>query len=312
MHKVSIFVSLLTVISLLPACHRPASSSFSDTETEEVQRLAVTSCTHIGFLNALGALDKVVAVCNRDLIYTPLPDSVIDLGDAMTPNMELLLQADVDAVLVSTYTQDKMIAQMQDLGLRVIPINEWQETTPLGRAAWIKTIGDVVGRRHEADSIYESVAECYERIHSAQSSTGPLLMTGNNFRGTWYVPAGHTYMGQLIADAGARYPYLTDTREQSIPLTLEQVLVEFREAEVWIGSSGRSLNELKQMDDKHTWFRAYHNGRVWNWLKQSTPSGANNFWERGAVHPEEVLEDIIRILQDEPCADSLHYALRLE
>lgn len=28
-----------------------------------------------------------------------------------------------------------------------------------------------------------------------------------------------------------------------------------------------------------------------------TPSGANDFWERGVVHPDEVLGDIIRMVQ---------------
>ena len=76
-------------------------------------------------------------------------------------------------------------------------------------------------------------------------------------------------------------------------------------------TGGNSLAELAQLDEKHTWFKAYQEGRVYNWRKQTKPSGANNFWERGVVHPEEMLEDVINMLNNAP--DSLlHFAVKLQ
>ena len=75
-------------------------------------------------------------------------------------------------------------------------------------------------------------------------------------------------------------------------------------------AGGNSLNELAEMDEKHTWFKAYRNNRVYNWRKQMKPSGANNFWERGVVHPEEMLEDVIHMLNNAPDS-TLHFANRL-
>lgn len=135
-------------------------------------------------------------------------------------------------------------------------------------------------------------------------------MSGNNFRGTWYVPSGKNYLAYLFKDAGASYPFYDDARETSIPLTIEETLRYFHDADVWVGAAGNSLDELAQMDEKHTWFRAYKNGRVYNWRKQRLPSGANNFWERGVVHPEEMLEDVIHILDNAPDS-TLHFAERL-
>ena len=136
-------------------------------------------------------------------------------------------------------------------------------------------------------------------------------MSGNNFRGTWYVPSGKNYLAYLFKDAGAEYPFYDDERETSIPLTIEETLRYFHDAEVWVGAGGNSLAELAEMDEKHTWFKAYQNGRVYNWRKQRLPSGANNFWERGVVHPEEMLEDVIHMLNNAP--DSLlHFASHLQ
>ena len=135
-------------------------------------------------------------------------------------------------------------------------------------------------------------------------------MSGNNFRGTWYVPSGLNYLAYLFKDAGASYPYYDDYSETSIPLTIEQTIRAFSEADVWVGAGGNSLAELAELDPKHTWFKAYKDGRVYNWRKQQLPGGPNNFWERGVVHPEEMLEDIIHILNNAPDS-TLHFAEHL-
>ena len=264
------------------------------------KRIATASCTHIGFLDAIGQLGSVVAVCNKDLVYTQLLDSVLDAGDSMSPNVETIMLADVDAVMVSTYAQgDNTSERLNKLGLQVIYNNEWQEATPLARAEWIRFVGAFYGCLPLADSIFSSIEQAYinnkSQITNHQSTK---IMTGNNFRGTWYVPSGNTYMGTLFKDAGADYPYYDDLRGGSIPLTVESVLSEFADADVWVGSSARSMDELARLDEKHTWFKAYKYGRVYNWYKQTNNSGGNNFWERGVVHPEEILHDLIVILNN--------------
>lgn len=270
-----------------------------------IKRIATASCTHIGFLDAIGQLGSVVAVCNKDLVYTQLSDSVLDAGDSMSPNVETIMLADVDAVMVSTYAQgDNASERLNKLGLQVIYNNEWQEATPLARAEWIRFVAAFYGCLPLADSIFHEVERKYlsdkETKYKVQSKNhqSTKIMTGNNFRGTWYVPSGNTYMGTLFKDAGADYPYYDDLRGGSIPLTVESVLSEFADADVWVGSSARSMDELARLDEKHTWFKAYKDGRVYNWYKQTNSSGGNNFWERGVVHPEEILHDLIVILNN--------------
>lgn len=313
---ISVIAALTLTLTLIIAHHRPSSPTLAHRRPSSptLARVAVTSATHIGFMAALGQLDKVVAVTNKNLIYTPLPDSVIDLGDAVSPQLELLVDAHVDAVLLCSYTGNPLESQIQRLGIRTIAINEWQETTPLARAAWIKTFGNLFGCSDRADSIYKSVADRYASLMKDLDATTKKkttsVMTGMNFRGTWYVPSGNTYMGHLFHDAGAIYPYYNDERKASIPLSIEDCLADFAQADVWIGSEASSLEQLASMDDRHTWFKSYQTGRVYNWQAQTTPTGGNNFWERGAVHPDEILEDLIHILYDPQ--DNLHYALLLQ
>ena len=280
---------------------------------EPLRRLGTMSTVQVGFLYALDAMDCLVAVCNPELIYTPVKGDEIDLGDSMKPSAERTLQASLDALLAVNYGQyDNLEAtRLEKLGVFTIYINEWQEHSPLARAEWIRVLGALTGKLHEADSIFQKVETQYINLKSQISNLqSTKIMSGNNFRGTWYVPSGKNYLAYLFKDAGAEYPFYDDERETSIPLTIEETLHYFHDADVWVGAGGNSLAELAQMDEKHTWFKAYKDGRVYNWRKQRLPSGANNFWERGVVHPEEMLEDVIHILNNAPDS-TLHSAERL-
>lgn len=281
--------------------------------SKPMTRLATSSTTQIGFLDAIGALNRIVAVCNPELIYTPLPSKPLDLGDSMKPSSERALQAQLDALLVVSYGQNNPEAErLERLGVKTIYINEWREESPLARAEWVRFVGALVGRLEQADSLFECIEQRYIAQVQQQSRRPEdvSVMLGNNFKGTWYMPSGNTYMGYLLHDAGARYRYEKDLRGESIPLTVEKVLHQFGDANVWIGASANSMAELAQLDEKHQWFAAYKHQRVYNWRKQYLSSGANNFWERGVVHPEEILSDIVHILDNAPDS-TLHYANRL-
>ena len=278
---------------------------------EPMKRLGTMSTVQVGFLYALDAMESLAAVCNPELIYTPVKGDEIDLGDSMKPSAERTLQAGLDVLLAVNYGQyDNLEAtRLEKLGVFTLYINEWQEHSPLARAEWIRVLGALTGRLHEADSIFNEVESKYLSL-TREVSESVSIMSGNNFRGTWYVPSGKNYLAYLFKDAGAQYPFYDDERETSIPLTVEETLRYFHDADVWVGAGGNSLAELAEMDEKHTWFKAFQDGRVYNWRKQRLPNGANNFWERGVVHPEEMLEDVIHILNNAP--DSvLHFANRL-
>ena len=283
---------------------------------EPMRRIGTMSTVQVGFLYALDAIDCLAAVCNPELIYTPVKGNEIDLGDSMKPSAERTLQAGLDILLAVNYGQyDNLEAmRLEKLGVPIIFINEWQEHSPLARAEWIRVLGALTGKLREADSIFHKVETRYNALTASVNkrsySAAVSIMSGNNFRGTWYVPSGKNYLAYLFKDAGAVYPFYEDERETSIPLTVEETIHYFHDADVWVGAGGNSLEELARIDEKHTWFKAYKNGRVYNWRKQRLPNGANNFWERGIVHPEEMLEDVIHILNNAPDS-TLHFAERL-
>lgn len=269
------------------------------------QRFASNSCTHVGFLNELNALNRLVGITDQNLVFTQLTDSVIDLGNSMSPNLERIALSQPDAMLLSTYSEgDATPQRLSKMDIPIIYINEWNEQSPLARAEWIRVFGVLTGQLELADSIFNAIADRYNLLVESQQSrldtTHLTILSGQDFRGTWYVPAGNTYMGKLFQDAGYDYRYATDEGTASIPLTTEQVLTEFKDVDVWVGVQERTLADLQSRDEKHTWIKAFQTGNVYHFMKRATDNGANDFWETGVVHPEYILSDLIQIQSTSP------------
>lgn len=265
------------------------------------ERIVCTSATHIGFISELGLTDKVVGVCRPKRIYNLSEEDrlrITDIGDDMQPNMEKILLLNPDLIILYTYAQgDPIPAQVEALGIPILYCNEWTETTPLARAEWIRVFGAVLGCPTKADSIFASVNDAYaqSKVNNLKHN-GKSIMSGMSWRGTWYVPAGGTFMGNLFRDAGAQYKYEDNPSTASIPLTMEHALQDFATADIWVGCEANTLQELAAIDSKHTWFKAYQTGQVYNFRRRLLPSGANDFWESGTVHPERILSDLKKVL----------------
>ena len=277
-----------------------------------LSHIGVASNTHIGFLEALGLLDHVSGLCLPNSVYSPTmlrlyyEGKAIDMGDAMKIEPERAILANADAIMISGYGQgDVNPERLNQVGIKFMYNNEWTETTALGRAEWIKLVGALFCKDSLADSIFEYVDSAYNaNKHIVENiENKPSIMTGNNFRGTWYMSSGNSYMASLFADAGADYYYQNDTTKGSIPLSIEQVINQFAGADVWVGSNGHSLDELAQMDEKHTWFKAFKDHKVFNFYRRTNAQNANDYWERGVVHPEELLSDLIWALYPELMTD---------
>ena len=283
--------------------------------SQPYERIVCTSATHMGFISELGMTNKVVGVCRPERVYNLSEDDrerITDIGDDMQPSMEKILLLNPDLVILYTYAQgDPIPAQVEALGIPILYCNEWTETTPLARAEWIRVFGAVFGCLNYADSIFASVRDAYEQLKvDSLKFKGKSLMSGMSWRGTWYVPAGGTFMGNLFRDAGAQYKYEDNPSTSSIPLTMEQAIQDFSQADVWVGCEANSLKELEAIDKKHTWFNAFQTGQVYNFRRRALPSGANDFWESATVHPERILQDLQHILEGD--TTQLHYAEKLK
>ena len=287
-----------------------------------LRRVATTSATHIGFLHALGVLDSVVAMSNPEWVYNRPSHAVANIGEDINIAMEPLLLAKPDVLFASSYGQNsQQIARVAEAGIPVVYLAEWQEQHPLARAEWLRFVAAFFGKTALADSILEEVRKAYGGIQDppqpslqregdselplsidtnsspslcreGRGGSSPSIMSGASYRGTWYVPSGTTYMGCLFRDAAAAYAFADERTNGSIPLTMEQALRAFSDADVGVGANARTMEELRAIDEHHTWFKAYQTRRVYHFYGRTNSTGGNDFWETGVVHPEIILRDL--------------------
>ena len=270
-----------------------------------LNKVAYSSSTHVAFVNQLFQQHTIKGVCSPHLIYDEsirqgaASQQIADLGDALQLNIEATLHLHPEVFFAVGYNSaDNNIEQLKKTHIPVVYTIEWMETSLLARAEWIKFMAAFFDQEALADSIFEEVENKYRQLTALTDSLAlkPSIMSGGNFRGTWYMPAGNSYMGQLFKDAGAAYHYAENTQSGSLPLTIEQVMAHFSNADIWVGSSATTLQELAQMDHKHALFKAYTTQQVYNFNKRTTPEGANDFWELGLARPDLLLADLMAIL----------------
>ena len=273
-----------------------------------LQTLAATSVTHFEFLSLLGELQSVTGVCSPTIIYNKEINQrvgarqIADLGDAFNINVEKTLQLKPGAVMMSGYNQNDPYAQrVSQAGIPVLFNNEWMETSLLARAEWIKFVAAFYDKEKQAESIFAGVDIRYNEIKNkaATIKSKPNIMAGSNFRGTWYMPGGRSFMGRLFADAGAQYFYANDTTSGSLPLNVETVLKNFSQTDLWLNCNFNSIADLVEADSKHAFFNPVKTAEVYNFNKRLLPSTANDFWESAVARPDLLLSDVISILHPE-------------
>ncbi len=277
-----------------------------------IKSLMANSATHLGFLEALDELDKVTGVCNANFIYNPYirnrveEGKVKDLGDSFNLDVEQLMLLRPQAVMTTAYNaDDENSKKLRQTGLSIIYNIEWQEKTLLGRAEWVKFIGAFFDKGKEADSIFSAVEQQYmetkQKVDSVENK--PSILSGQEFRGSWSMPGGKSFNARLYLDAGGDYYFKDDSTTGSISTTIEEALVYFNNANVWIGAQANTLEELGKVNPQYKLFKAYRNGNVYNMNKRQHATGGSDYWESGVARPDLILIDIIKILHPDILAD---------
>lgn len=273
-----------------------------------LQRMAANSSTYFAFLEDLGELKVVKGVCNSNYIYNPTilngvkKGEIQDLGNAYNNDMENLLVLKPDAMMTTAYNSvDENNKRLKKIGIHLIYNIEWQEEHILGRAEWIKFIGAFFDKTQLADSLFKVTEKRYNnlKVIASKAKKKPSVLSGQDFRGTWTMPAGISFSNELFKDANISYYYAKDKSKGSISSTIEEVLMHFNTAEIWLGVQAKTYQQLEKANKKYTLFKAYKNKRVYNNGKRCTATGGSDYWESGVAHPDRILADLIKIAHPE-------------
>ena len=268
-----------------------------------IERALVYSSVHTSLLGELGAIDAVRGVVDKQYFIDPVISQglaagrITDCGNSMNPTVEKVIDMQPDAILLSPY-QDASYGQIAKLDIPIIECADYLEYDPLGRAEWVKFYGELVGKRAEADSLYDAIVTAYNEVKqtAAGAASHPTVVTEMVISGVWNVPGGQSYMARILHDAGGNYLWADDKNTGSLALDFNQVLAVAQDADYWFikWTNINSLKDLQGAFDLNKEMAAFQQRHVYVCDTEKT-----RFFDRIPFHPDVLLREFSAILHPE-------------
>ena len=317
------FDNATPITYVLVQCGTPAPSADefpSDTQFVEVpaQSIIAMSTTQIPHLQQLGQLDKLVGldsflyVSNADVLGMIEQGELVEVGFGSEVNVELVLETEPNMVMTYGFNPDTDAHPvLTESGIFTALNAEWRESTPLGRAEWIKYTSLFFNAEAEAETAYDSIATAYEEARTLANTIPvedrPIVLWNSFSTWTegWLIPGAQTYVGALIQDAGGIIALGETAPEDSTLLSFEAVYADALDADIWVINEFGifTLEELLALDARFADFSAVSNGNVWNDNLEVNANGGNNYYELGVTNPHLVLQDLVAIFHPDLLPD---------
>ena len=257
-----------------------------------LRRTALLSAVHAALWLDLGRGEAVAALADTAYVVSPLVRQLCRggaaaLGSSLSPDLEVLRAQRCDAVFVSPFEQAGH-GTLDRLGIPLVECADYLETSPLGRAEWVRFYGRLLGCAARADSLFEAVALRYEAEKeraAAAKSPRPKVFCDMLLQSVWYQPGGASTMGRILTDAGADYLWADRPESGSLALNLEAVFARAREADLWLIKYGTpqtlTYEQLAADCPAYRRFRAFEREKVFACNTLEVP-----FYEEVPFHPE--------------------------
>lgn len=299
-------------------------TTFADAQLVDipVRTMIATSTTHLALTGMLDANEIIKGMVSAEYVYNSEIRRRLEDGDIVSfPqgefNKEQALAMGPDLIMVSAGQSSQFddYNVLLDSGINVLVNSEWLETTPLGKAEWVKMMAALVNKEQLANEEFGNVARQYlslkERVEGVADK--PLVINNLPYKGAWFVSGGDSFTARYLKDAGADYPWYDNTGTGGLRKDFEVVYEAGLRADVWLNpGAADSKDEILAKDPRFQDFKSFQTGRIYNNNRRMSPSGGNDFWESGVVHPERVLADLIRILHPDILPEhSLYYYQKL-
>ena len=266
------------------------------------EKVIVSTNSLAALFSELDIAEKIAGVSEPEYISDSTIQAMVrdgriaDCGSGMYPNVERIMDLAPDAIFISPF-EGGNYSQLEKLGIPLIQCADYMETSPLGRAEWIRLYGRLMGVEAKADSLFLSIRDRYMELCSLAATTQkrPKVMLDTRSGSAWYTAGGGSTIGITLSDAGASYAFRDRKESGSIPLPFETVLEQAHDSDIWLlkNSTDHTMTYALLESDfgGYARFRPFIEKKIWVCDVYRTP-----YFEETAFHPERLLSDFIAIM----------------
>ena len=297
----------------------------TDTVRTPVERSAVFIAPHCQLMYELGCQQAIRGVCDLDYINIPdvkkraalsgntsAQNPIVNCGSSMAPDIERIIALKPETILLSPFENSGGYGKLDKLNIPIIEAADYMESSPLGRAEWMKFYGMLFGNEEgksngisgscepKADSLFAKIEKEYLKLkaEAAGYQKGLSILTERKTGNVWYVPGGQSTIGILQKDANARYIFEDDQHSGSLAMSPEQILAKGKQVDVWafkyFGGAPLSQAQLLQEYDGYKALAAFNRGNIYQVDTSTVP-----YFELTSFHPELLLREFIILAHGE-------------
>lgn len=270
-----------------------------------VRRLATAHPSMLGAIERIGMADRLVGVPNLESLITPELKARAQEGAIkviygyghVTIEPVLALSPQVYLSFYSAYPDANLHRTLWALGVKALPWADHMESHPLGRAEWMLWLALLFNAEAQASRAFDALEDRYLALAelTRHLPRRPGVMGGTpSSRNHWEVTGRDNFRTQQIFDAGGRNVLMEKPGSGSLEfLSLERLLVEAWQAEIWLGGLSLAQGGLPASLPAQVYrLPAVQNGQVWAFDKDATGPWISPYATQSMDRPHEVLEDI--------------------
>ena len=271
----------------------------------------VFTAPHCQLMYELGCKNAITGICDKDYINIPdikervkLSDGkastsdtdkvIIDCGSSMQPDIERIISLKPKRLFISPFENSGGYGKLDKLHIPIIETADYMETSPLGRAEWMKFYGLLFKSEERSDSLFSSIEKEYLALkaEAAKLPQGLSILTERKMGSVWYVPGGKSTMGILLKDANAKYIFADDTHSGSLAYGPERILSKGTQIDVWafkyFGGKALSKSDLLAEYEGYKALKTFNQNSIYQVDTSTQP-----YFELTSFHPEILLREFI-------------------
>jgi iron complex transport system substrate-binding protein len=286
-----------------------SNEDFQTQTSRQRSKLATLSTTHVALLEAWddslehwagGSFVDYIQSDRAQLLLSQ--EEAINYGGNPEWDLEMLISHQPAALCIYPFGNPINDASWASM-IPIVPILEYLEPHPLGRAEWMKALGWLVNDSawHRSNLAFDEIARKYESIRNSNRNHDEFrVFTGSVEQGEWHAPGGGSFIATLLRDAGVTYVFDDRLGRENVRIPLEEMIEIGTQADAWglvLQHAGDSLTieSLLQKDERNRLILA-NTRRVF--AANTTQCDYFGWW---VARPDAMLENLTCLFGEDSC-----------